>query len=369
MFDEFSLFDTTSFDDIMNDSYATESYNPFDDSYSFALEAEEGEGSDDKKKSPKIIEAIKGIVKKFIDGIAQFMATLKNFLFGASRSKTGADGKKFSQKVIPNLFAFLKEIGAKAKTAATNKVMNASKSSFLAMEAGASAADDYAMKENQKRMDDAKFKADMAKHGATGMDAESVVSGFEEELKKLDKNDSMDICYAQFLKKLISDLKSAKPESNESEDAGATTKIVGSAEAESKKLEAEVKSAGNAAAKEGTPTALQKFKIFVNTIGFFFKYFARGVKAAWIASGALLKYKKAERDAKKAEKKKESGFLGRIAEESYNEGYQAALKEYGLGAVSEEISYESLFSDDNSEPATESEDYMKGYYAALADLS
>ena len=104
MFDEFSLFESTSFDDLMNDSYATESYDLFDDSYGYAFEADEAEGNDGEKKK-SIIETIKNIFKKFIDGVKNFLSNLKRFIFGSKKP----------EKAWPGIFSYIKDIAAAAK--------------------------------------------------------------------------------------------------------------------------------------------------------------------------------------------------------------------------------------------------------------
>ena len=132
------------------------------------------------------------------------------------------------------------------------------------------------------------------------------------------------------------------------------TEVFKNAEGYAKTVTRDAEQASNAAAKEGSQQSLNKFKVFIAAIGIFFSNLKVGIKACFAG--------------KKYSEVNSSSFIGRIAEESYNEGYQAALREYGYGYAEE--SYDDLFADKYAHESYDSSDeYMRGYYAALADFS
>ena len=135
-------------------------------------------------------------------------------------------------------------------------------------------------------------------------------------------------------------------------------------------VQKEAEAAGKSAASTATPSALQKFKIFIKSIGYFFKAIGSGIKKVWKVSALMIKCANMYKKAKKSSGK--SGFIGRIVEESYNEGFSAALRECGYNNIAEEsyddpFAYNDLFADDYAYES--SDEYMRGYYAALADVS
>ena len=331
MFDEFSLFESTSFDDIMNDSYATESYNLFDDSYGYAFEElykdedididESDATSDSEKKKSGVWETIKKILAKFREFVANFLQGIKNFLFGAKDEK-GAVVKFGVAGYIGGLWKAAK---ADAVEKLKSDAAKNNESKFLAI--GASdfsyafeASNSEKMKKHEKKLEKMTDK---------------YVNYWYDLIKKA--KEAGDINISKFLNEV------AKSASRQTSNKYDTPYM-----AEAKKVLNEVVDVSGMATKTAEQTSkgvkddkdVSKFKAFIGTLSRFFKYLGSMIKLMVMArtTSNLSRDRYVIYQKLLNESDEKSSFIGRIAEESYNEGYNDALEAINFGKFKKEYS-------------------------------
>ena len=325
MFDEFNLFESTSFDDIMNDSYAAESYDLFNDSYGYAFEADEAEG-DEKRKG--IGETIKKILAKFKEFVANFLQGIKNFLFGAKDEK-GAVVKFGVAGYIGGLWKAAK---ADAEAKLRQEAAKSNESKFLAIE---SSDFSYAFEaSDSEKLDKLRKKRDKFEKEAD--DYTDKAMKYLQDLKDKAK-EAGDANISNFFDKVI---KSAQRMTFTESDTDELREYKQTWNESNKVANAALKTAedtGKGANKEGD---ISKFKAFIGTLSRFFKYLGSMIKLMVMSKVNIRKWDKYSNAYDKYEELEQkngsaSSFIGRIAFESYNEGYQAALREYDYDRAGE----------------------------------
>ena len=348
-----------NYDLLFSDDYAYESYDSlFDDSYSYgyAMEAdEENDTTANSKKKSGIWETVKKILAKFREFVANFLQGIKNFLFGAKDEK-GNVVKFGVAGYIGGLWKAAKaDAEAKLRQDANNKSDNTS--GFIAIEASdfshAFEADNVSKLNDTLKL--RKYEKKMHEKRS------NYVAYWFNLMNKAEE--AGDINIKKFLNQV------AKSASRQTSNKYDTPYM-----AEAKKTVNEIVAVSGLAMKTAEQTSkgveddkdVSKFKAFIGTLSRFFKYLGGMIKLMVMSKSTS----KLTRDTNVIRQSlikpdEESSFIGRIARESYNEGYQAALHKYGYDYAKE--SYDDLFADDYAYES--SDEYMRGYYAALADVS
>ena len=363
MFDEFSLFESTSFDDIMNDSYATESYNLFDDSYGYAFEElykdedididesdatsdSKNTSNDSEKKKSGIWETIKKILAKFKEFVANFLQGIKNFLFGAKDEK-GAVVKFGVAGYIGGLWKAAK---ADAEAKLRQEAAKSNESKFLAIE---SSDFSYAFEASDSKELE-KTRREMAKAGVKAVNADMRMMELSNRAKE-----AGDMNIANFFEKVVSSVSHLTPNSADlpwtKEVKNAWNSVQNAAKAAYKTAE----DTGKGANKEGD---ISKFKAFIGTLSRFFKYLGSMIQIMVLTKSTVkstLKPMRNENDETRAAVGRlhkavnnmsngtNSEFLGNIAQEAYNAGYAHAMELYGnsnSNSDSYDLAYEDITS-------------------------
>ena len=316
---------------LFSDDYAYESYDSlFDDSYSYdyAMEA-----TDENNKKPGFI---KNLIDKFKSFLSNFLRELKDFLFGSK------------DKVKPGILGYIKGLWRAALADSNAKLKASGSSQFIAMESGEPNPYQKITTNDREywRFDKNSVNSDRTVNKNYKANAAALEKKIQ-EIAKSAKDAGDENCYKFLLNASSSMMARVNDKDHDTDDEAVSKTILNTMTSYTSASLANATKIGKSIESEPTEK-IEGFKSFIGTLVRFFKYSFKLISLSVVRNKAVSASKQMntatyvgqEKNGNKYYKlnfvpnrwvkeipKGESDFLGRIAEESYNEGYADALFE------------------------------------------
>lgn len=318
----------------------------FSDDYSYGYAMEAADDKNDKKTG-----FIKNLIDKFKSFLSNFLRELKDFLFGSK------------DKVKPGILGYIKGLWRAALADSNAKLKASGSSQFIAMESDTQnpmqiikSDDREYLRFDKNSVNSDKFVNKNYKANVVALEKKI------QEIAKSAKDAGDENCYKFLLNASSSMMARVYDKDHDTENEVASKAILNTMTSYTSASLANATKIGKSIESEPTEK-IEGFKSFIGTLVRFFKYSFKLISLSVVRNKAVSaskkmntatyagqakngnKYYKAnyvpnrwvEESPKNGRKdyqaeriKGESGFLGKIAEESYNEGYRAALDDLGI---------------------------------------